>query len=428
MSHKITEQKAGEVKLEITVDAKKLEAVTNLVVSELGKSVKISGFRPGKAPQAMLEKELGSDRFWAEVIDKVVPEAYYEAIIAEKLQVVSQPQVAVKAFVPGESLKFEATVAILPELKDFKYKDLNVKAHSEKVKKEDLDKALSELVKRMTEEKKVERAARKGDKVEIDFEGTMKGLPFEGGTSKNHPLVLGSASMIPGFEEKIERHKAGDEFDFDITFPKDYHAANLAGQKVNFKIKVHMVLELIEPKLDDALASKYGFKNTEDLKAGVEKELQFQKDLEQKRLTEEDMLGKIIEKNKIEAPNVLVSEEIHRMVHEAEHNLSHSGLTMEQFLDMSKKTIPELEKEMQPEAEKRVKIGLVLGEVARLENINVEDKEIDAEIERMISVSDEGASKEDLKAAYDTPDRRREIGNTMVIRRALEKLAEYNVK
>lgn len=427
MSHKVIEQKAGEVKLEITVDKKKLDAITKMVVEDLSKSLKIDGFRPGKAPQAILEKELGSDKFWAEVIDKVVPEAYYEAIIVEKLQVVSQPQIAVKAFVPGESLMFEVTVAVMPELKDFKYKDLKVKPHTEKVKKDDLAKALSELQKRMTEEKEVDRPAKMGDKVEIDFDGTMTGLPFEGGASKNHPVVLGSKTMIPGFEEKVAGHKKGDEFDFDITFPKDYHAANLAGKKVNFKIKLHLVLELVEPKLDDALASKYGFKTEAEMKEAVEKELQFQKDLEQKRLTEEDILTKIIEKNKVEAPGVLVTEEVHRMVHEAEHNLSHSGLNMEQFLDMSKKTLPELESEMKPEAEKRVKIGLVLGEVAKLENLVVDEKAIDAEVERIVAVPSDGASEEDMRAAYNTPERRREIGNTIVIRQALEKLMEYNV-
>jgi trigger factor len=426
MSHKIIENKAGEIKLEIEVDKKKIEAVTKMVTEELGKSVKIDGFRPGKAPQAMLIKEMGDDRFWAEVIDKVVPEAYYEAVIAEKLQPVSQPQIAVKAFVPGESLKFEAVIAVLPEIKDFKYKDLKVKAKKIAVSKDDLDKSLSELQKRMTEEKVVERAAKKGDKVEIDFEGTMKALPFEGGTSKNHPLVLGSDTMIPGFEKEIEGHKAGDKFDFDITFPKDYHAANLAGQKVNFKIEVHQVSEMVEPKLDDALAAKYGFKTAPEMKEAVEKELEFQKDIEQKRITEEEILVKIIEKNKIEAPGVLVTEEVHRMIHEAEHNLSHSGLTMEQFLDMSKKTLSDLEKEMHPEAEKRVKIGLVLGEVAKAENIQVNEKAIDSEIERIISVPNAEASSDDMRAAYNTPDKRREIANTIVIRQTLEKLMEYN--
>jgi trigger factor len=233
--------------------------------------------------------------------------------------------------------------------------------------------------------------------------------------------------MIPGFEKEIEGHKAGDEFDFDITFPKDYHAANLAGQKVNFKIKVHQVAEMVEPKIDDVLASKYGFKTAPEMKDAVEKELEFQKDIEQRRITEEEILVKIIEKNKIEAPGILVTEEVHRMIHEAEHNLSHSGLTMEQFLDMSKKTLPDLEKEMHPEAEKRVKIGLVLGEVARAENIQIEDGAIDTEIERIISVPNAEASADDMRAAYDTPEKRREIGNTIVIRQTLEKLMGYNI-
>lgn len=426
--HKIIEQKTGEVKLEIEVEKAKIEAVTKIVVEDLAKSVKVDGFRPGKVPQAILEKELGSDRFWAEVIDKVVPEAYYEAIIAEKLQPISNPQVAVKAFVPGESLKFEAVVAVMPEIKNFSYKSLAIKTKTEKVGKAEEEKAIAELAKRMTTEKPVERPAKIGDKVEIDFEGTKSGLPFDGGTSKNHPVVLGSNTLIPGFEEKVVGHKKGDEFNFDITFPKNYHAQNLAGQKVNFKVKLNEIFELAQPKVDDALAAKYGFKDVAELRMEVLRELQFQKDLELKRQTEEEILAKIIEKNRIEAPGTLVDEEVHRMIHEAEHNLSHSGLTMDQFLEMSKKTIAELEKEMRPEGEKRVKIGLVLGEVSRAEQIIASEVEIDAEIEKIISVPNEGASKGDLKAAYDTPERRREIGNQIVIRKALDMLWEYNIK
>ncbi len=281
--------------------------------------------------------------------------------------------------------------------------------------------------KKQNEETVVKRAAKLEDKVEIDFEGTMTGLPFDGGTSKNHPVILGSNMLIPGFEEKIVGHKAGDEFDIDITFPADYHAKNLAGKKTNFKVKLNNVYEIVTPKADDDFAKKVGFDTVAKLKEELGKELEFQKELEQKRLTEEDILKTITEKNKIEVPNMLVEEEVHRMIHEAEHNLSGSGLTMEQFLEMSKKTLPDLEKEMKPEAEKRVKIGIVLGEVARRENINIEEKEIDAEIDRIVSISSEGASAEDVKAAYETPDRRREIGNTLVIHKTMQALWDKNV-
>lgn len=427
LGHKILENKAGEVRLEIEVSKETLNSVAKIVVEELGKEVKISGFRPGKAPMNLVEKEIGKDRFWAEVTDKAIPEAYFEAVVAEKLATVSQPQIQVTKFVPGEQLVFEAIVAILPEIKDFKYKDLNIKEKTEKISDKEKADALEGLLKRYTEEKEVDRVAKKDDKVEIDFEGTIKGLPFDGGSSKNHPLILGSGMMIEGFEDKIIGHKAGEEFDFDISFPKDYHAGNLAGQKTNFKITLHKVLEMVVPEPSDDWAKKLGFETLLKLKGELEKQLDFEKSLEQRRLTEEEILNKVIEANKIESPSVLVQEETHRMIHEAEHNLSHSGLTMEQFLEMSKKTLMELEEEMKPEAERRVKIGIVLGEVARLEDIKLEDGEVDAEIDKIVATAPEGMSKDDVRAAYEMPDRQKEIGNNLIIRKTMEKLWQLNV-
>jgi trigger factor len=425
--HKVLEKKQGEVKLELTVEKEALKKATDLVMEELGKNVKISGFRPGKAPQFMVEKEVGKDRFWAEVMDKALPEAFFEAVIAENLVTLTAPQISIKEFIPGEKLVAEAMVAVLPELKDFNYKGLKIKAKKEQVSAEDKKKALEELLKRYSAENKVDRAAKDGDKVEIDFEGTLSGLPFEGGKSLNHPVVLGSGMLIPGFEEKVVGKKAGEEFEFDITFPKDYHAKNLAGQKTHFKVKLNNVYENIPAEANDEFAKKFGVENMAKLKEELEKQLQFEKDLALKRETEEEILAKIIEKNKIEAPETLLAEETHRMIHEAEHNLSHSGLTMEQFLEMSSKTISDLEQEMKPEAERRVKIGIALGEVARQEGIKVEEPEIDAEIDKMVQMAGPEAPIDDLKAAYEAPEQKREIGNSIIIRKAMDSLWKENV-
>jgi len=427
VAHKVLEKKSGEITLEIEVGKDKLTKFTDLVVAELGSQVKVQGFRPGKAPLFMIEKEVGKDKFWAEVIDKAVPESFYEAVIAEKLVTISAPQIRVTKFVPGEQLVFEAKVAILPEMKDLKYKDLKIKPQKAEISEKDKKAALSGLLKKYSEEKEVTRAAKKGDKVEIDFKGTLKGLPLDGGESKNHPVVLGSNMMVPGFEEKLEGKKAGENFEFDIEFPKDYHAANLAGQKVHFEVKMNKVAELVESELTDEFAKKFGLSSKEKLKEELGKQLLFEKELESKRKTEEEIIGSIIEKNKIEAPEILVTEEIHRMIHEAEHNLSNSGLTMDKFLEMSKKSLSDLEKEMKPEAENRVKIGLVLGEVARVLEIKIEESEVDAEIEKIVNTAPKDMKKDDIKAAYETPERRRELGNSIIIRKTMDKLWEMNV-
>lgn len=426
--YKVLEKKSAEIKFEIEVEKEKLKKVTDMVLEDLSKSVKIDGFRPGKAPLFMVEKEVGKDKFWAEVVDKAVPEAFYEAVIAEKIIALSRPEIRITQFVPGEKLVFEATVAVLPEIKDLKYKDLKIKEEKVSVSDEDKKEALTGLLERYSEEKEVDRAAKKGDKVEIDFKGTMKGLPFDGSESKNHPVILGSGMLVPGFEEKVEGHKKGEEFEFDLTFPKDYHAANLAGEKVNFKVKLNKVSEIVKPEPSDEWAKKVGnFESLAKLKEELEKQIKFEKELAAKRGTEGRMLEKIIEKNKIEAPETLAGEEVHRMIHEAEHNLAHSGLTMEKFLEMSKKTHTDLEKEMKPEAEKRVKIGIVLGEIARAENIQIDEKEVDSEIEKIISISGPETSKEDLRAAYEEPAKRKELGNSIIIRKTLDRLWKFNV-
>lgn len=427
MSYKILEQKASEVKIEITIEAEKLKKVTELVTTELAQTVKIDGFRPGKAPQLVIEKEVGKDRFWAEVMDKAIPEAFYEVVVKQKMVTISQPKVEVKSFVPGQSLVFVATVAVLPEIKDLKYKGLKIKETKTALKDVEVEIALEELAKRMTKEVAIERAAKEGDKVEIDFEGSLKGLPFDGGTSKNHPVVLGSKTLVPGFEEKLVGHKAGESFEIKVKFPVDYHANNLAGQNIDFKIKVNSVLELQVPAVGEELAKNYGFADLAKMREEVKKEMTFQKGLEEKRKAEDDIIAAIIEKNKIEAPETLVEEQTHQMIHEAEHNLSHSGLTMEKFLEMSKKTLAEIETEMKPEAERRVKVGVVFGEIAKLEKIEVTEKEINAEIEKMTGFSDPSVNKDDLKAAYETPEKRREIGNNIIIKKTVDKLWEYNV-
>lgn len=428
MSHKVLEKKQGEVKLEITVERDQLSKVVDLVVTELGKNVKISGFRPGKAPQFMVEKEVGKDRFWAEVIDRLVPEAYYEALTAEKIVTISQPEITIKEFVAGERLVFEARAAILPEIKDLRYKDLGLKFKKPTVTESEKKKAFEGLLKKYATEKEVTRSAKKGDRVEIDFDGTLKGLPFDGGKSQNHPLVIGSDTMIPGFEDNLIGKKPGEEFSFDINFPKDYHAQNLAGQKVNFKVRINKIYEIIDAVANDEFAKKFGLSTLTELKAELEKELVFQKELAEKQKVETEIIEKIIKENKIEAPEILVNEEIHRMVHEAEHNLSHSGLTLDKFLEMSKKSLDDLKKEMRPEAERRVSFGIVIGEVTKIEKIKVEESDIDKEIEKILATATPGVNPEDLRAAYDNPEKRREMGNNLLIRKALDRLWELNVK
>lgn len=422
MEIKREDLKGSQVKLTIDVPAGQLHLYSDEVYKRLAKGVKISGFRPGMAPRHLVEQEVGSDVFNKEILELAIQRSFYEAVIKEKLTTVSPPEVKVVKFVPTDGLTYEATVTILPEVKLPDFKKIKIKKKKIKVDDGEVDKVIENLRNQYAVHNEVKRAAKKGDKVEIDFTGTIKNVPFDGGTSKNHPLVLGSKSMVPGFEEGIEGMKAGEEKDIKVTFPKEYHAKELAGKEVNFKIKLNKLEEVILPEVDDELAKKTGpFKTLKDLRDNIRKELEKNADMQEKRNLEEELLNKAIEISSIsiEAPKGLVGGEVKRMVEEAKHNLSHSGIELDKYLEHMKKTMEEFEKEMEGEAEKRVRIGLLFSEVVKNQKLEVSEKEINEEIDRVI-LQTIPEKQEEAKEHFSKEEGKRGMENNVLSKKAME--------
>jgi trigger factor len=307
------------------------------------------------------------------------------------------------------------------------YKKIKVSKKEIKVSTKDIEDSIKELQEKYAEFKEVSRKAKKDDKAEVNFEGTQKGTPVQGAKGDKYPITIGAGTFIPEFEENLIGMSKGEEKTFDVTFPKDYHEKKLQGEKVTFKVKMVSISEKITPEINDDFAKKFGiFKDVDEMKKGVEKNLGEVKEMEEKRRLEEEIMTKIAEKVKIELPETLISQEIHRMWHDAEANLGQSGITMERYLEMSKKTREELEKEMKPDAEKRVKYGLILSKITELEKVTVTDKEI--EDEKAVVLAQAGQSTEEMKKKLNEKEAEQQIKNGLQAKKTMEKLFEYCVK
>jgi trigger factor len=303
--------------------------------------------------------------------------------------------------------------------------DLKAKKAEVKVSDEDVDKLIDNLRRQAATKKSVTRAAKDGDEVEIDFTGKKDGKEFDGGKAEKVPLVLGSGQMIPGFESQIEGHKAGEDFVIDVKFPKDYHAKQLAGAKAKFDIKLHKVSEVTLPELDDKFAPKVGpFYTGKELKDAAKKELTARADFEATEKFKGDLLAELVKKTKLDVPEVLIDDQVQALVKEAEDNFKYRGLSPEQYYEQRdyKDRDDWLDKEVKPEAERRVKNGLVLAELAKLEKIEVSEAEINEAQKQLAAQYTDQA----LKDRLDTPESRRNIANRIATEKALGKLVAYN--
>ncbi|MDD5692974.1 MAG: trigger factor [Patescibacteria group bacterium] len=413
-----------KIKLIIDVEARLIADKSEVVYGRLSKNVKVAGFRPGKAPKHLIEKEIGQERLNAEILDLIIPETYYEAITKENLNPVGPPEIKLLKFVPTDGLSYEAVIEVLPEFKLPDLTAIKIKREVPKITDEEIQEVLNDLAKQLAKHSKVTRPAKLGDKIEIDFEGFVDNLPFEGNKNQKYPLILGQGQMIPGFEEQLVGMKENEDKEIEVTFPKEYHATNLASKKAKFKIKMHEINEVILPVINDAFATQVGpFKELSHLKEDIGKELLNTKVAQERNRIEGEILEKIISQTKIKVPSSLIHQETHNLLHEVEHNLEHQGLTVDRYLEMTKKTKEELEKEMLPEAEKRVKIGLILTEVAKKLKAEVTEEEIHQEAEkRLLQVNPE--EKKQAESFYDSHDGHHQIENGLIGEKVISYLYE----
>ena len=416
-----------KVKLIISLGKEELAAGEQVALTKLARDIKIGGFRKGKAPLEMVKKEIDPNALAGETAENAMSKAVAEAFMSEGIQALDRPEVEVKKYVPGEELEFTAEAEIIPKIELGDYKNLKAKKVAVKVSKKEVEETIERIRENFAEKKDVDRAAKNGDEVVIDFEGKKDGVPFEGGKAEHFPLELGSNSFIPGFEEGIVGHKTGDEFDLDLEFPADYHAADLAGAKVVFTVKVGHIHEKSLPELNDEFAAKLGeFKTVDELKKQVEEDLKSQKESEATEKFKDELVRELAEISKVPVPEILIEDQKRSIEMDMQQNLMYSGLTLEQYLERMGKTREEwLESDVKKAAEDRVKAGLTLAEVSKVEKIDATVAELDARIEQM---KQQYVNNKEALKQLDSDEVRRDLANRMLTEKTVDLLVKLNSK
>lgn len=422
METKITSQTESEVQFSVTVTAEQLSHAKAHVFDELRPKVKAAGFRPGKAPDAIVEREMGAQYVQNEVLEHAVQDTYADAIREHKLPVVAPPQVSLEKFVPYTELEYKVTVELMPKVKLPKYQEYRIKRPVVTVDPAEVDQTVADLRRREATRLESEQPAKKGDEVNFDFDGTKDGEPVRGASATKQTLQLGSGNFIPGFEEELIGLTAGDEKTFDIRFPKEYHESTLADQVVTFKVKLNSVTELVLPEVNDEFAAKVSpYKTVKELRDDAGESIMARQVEAASREYEQKVLDKLLKDTEFKAPEALVRQQLDRMRGELEQNLAYSGLDIAKYLDMSKKSEEDLDKEMRPEAERRVGLAMVLTEVADAEGLKVSEDELTAEVERLKGEYPD----EQTKAELDNPRTREEVYNHLMASRVIAKLLSY---
>ena len=412
------------VKLSIVADQATLNEVKQHVLRDLGRNAKVPGFRPGKAPQHLIEKQLDQSVLQSEFLDHAVNQLYVEAAKRENLRPVAQPTIAITKFVPYTTLELSAEVDVVGDIKLADYKKIKLPLTKVEVNAKDVSAVLDDLRNRGSAKQPVARDAKTGDEVIIDFTGTDAKTKesIEGADGKDYPLLLGSNSFIPGFEDKLIGLKTGGETEFTLTFPKDYGAVSLQNRKVTFAVTVKEVKEVISAKLDDAFAASVGpFKTLTELKADIKKQLQAEREREQRQVYDNELLEKIASKSIVAIPEALIEEEMDRIEEEEKRNIVYRGQTWQEHLDEEKVTQEAHRERSRAGAELRVKAGLILGEVVEQEGITVSPAELDIRLQLLKGQYTDPA----MQAELDKPDSRRDIGNRMLSEKALDRLRTY---
>lgn len=400
--------KDTSVTLDITATVEELAKVKNKVLHLLAPSVKVAGFREGKVPMEVVEKNLDDATFQSEFLNEAINMLYISAIKEERIRPVDQPKVSVKKFVPFTELEFSMEISVVGEIKLPNYKKITAKRAPVKVGAKEINDVLANLQTRASAREEVKREAKKGDEALIDFKGVdKKGEPVAGADGTDYPLVLGSGTFIPGFEDNVIGMKIGDEKSFEVTFPKDYGAKALQNAKVTFTVTLKKVSEVVEPKLDDKFASTVGpFENLEQLKEDIRKQLEADVASKLERDYESDIVKELSDKMKVAIPDSLITEQVEMVLSEVKQNIVQKGMTFDEFIASSGISEEDyIKKEVTPEAERRVKAGLMLSEIADIEGIDVTPEELEVRMQQLLAQYRDPGMQEELNK----PENRREI-------------------
>lgn len=390
MSMQVEKLEKNMAKLTIEVDAAKVnDAIKKAYDKNKGK-MSVPGFRKGKVPQAMIEKMYGPEVFYEDAANFLIPDAYAEEVeAAEDLEVVSQPKIDVVQMEKGKNFIFTAEVALKPPVDLGKYKGVKIEKIDTEVTDEDIDKEIKREQEANARTITVEdRPVKDGDTAVIDFEGFIGDKAFEGGKGENYPLVIGSGSFIPGFEEQLIGKNTGDDVDVKVTFPEDYKAKDLAGKEALFKVKINEIKEKELPELDDEFASEVSeFDTMAEYREDVKKNLAEKKEKEAKDKKEDAVIEAIIKDSKMDIPEAMVETQARTMVNDYARRLQSQGLSLEQYFMFTGLDMDKFTDQMKEGARKRIESRLILEAVVKAENFEVTDEEYEKELERIAGES-----------------------------------------
>lgn len=387
------------------------------------KKAKIDGFRPGKAPYDIYVKKFGVESLFLDAADMVVEDAYLKAIEEDKLIPVCEPEVNIKE-VDDKKIEFVFTIITKPELTIKKYKNLKIKKEDASVSEEEIDEEIKHLLEHYAELEIKDGKVENGDTVIIDYEGFVDGVAFEGGKAENYSLEIGSGSFIPGFEDQLIGMEKESEKEIEVTFPEDYHAENLKGQKATFKVKVHEIKTRKQRELDEEFFEDLGMEgvnSVETLRSSIKEHLETHKKNDVENKFVEDLMDAISKNTDVEIPDKMVEEEVDRLLKRAEENLKYQGISLDLYYQFTRTTEADLRNQLESEAFKNVLYRLILEEIIKLEKIEVTDEEIEEELAKMAERYQ--TSKEEIA---------KELGGKEMVkydleaRHTFEKLSEYN--
>lgn len=365
--------------MNVTVEGQQWKDAVDKAFKKIAKNVKIDGFRKGHVPTGMIEKKVSMEERYAQAIEDNANEWMRDAFKELDLNPISQPQLDVKSM-SADKAELVFTFAVMPEVELGEYKGLKYEMESVEVTDDEINDEIDRMRKQYADLETVEGEAKDGDTVKIDYEGFKDGVAFEGGKAEGYNLKLGSGSFIPGFEDQLIGCKAGDEKELNLTFPEDYHAEDLKGAAVVFKVTVHEVTREVLPELDDDFAKDTNIPNVEtvdDLKKTVMERLEAAKKSQAESAADEKLFEQLSENTKVDMPDALVDDEANNQIQQMAAQIQQYGLSFSQYLQMMGKTIDDLRADYRENAEKSVKLRLALNKIAEVENLEATDEDVE---------------------------------------------------
>lgn len=426
MDYKINKEEKNLVKIDITLSKEEWETEIEQAYTRTRNKYNVEGFRKGKAPRKVIESVYGANVFYEEALSEGFYKAYMDILSKEPtLEPVDAPNLNVKK-VDTEGVELEATVVVKPDVKVEKYTGFDIVLKKNKVTKEQLEAEMDRVKEQNVRLVEVEREIKDGDVANINFSGSVDGVKFDGGTSEDYDLGIGSHSFIEGFEEQLIGLKAGEDKDVNVTFPTEYHVKELAGKPAVFACHVNAVKEKQYPELNDEFASNVSeYETMAEFKAHMEEHLQEHLDEHAKVDAENEIIDKIVENTEVEVPTQMVDNELDNMMKDMEYRLMYQGLNLEAYANYMGTTVDKIKEDRRPDALKSVKVRLALSYILDKEKITVTDKEFDEKVEEMAN-----SSKKSVKEVKDslTEDRINYMKNDILMNKLIDFLMEKNIK